>query len=427
MEGPDIDVPSLGSHFDASAKDLKKHEPYTPMELEGLAPGPDGLSHALWQSTGVGLEDGHVVRRYVNGEVFDALVEAIGRARHHVHLLLYIWRPSPPSDRIVEALLAARARGVQVRVVVDPIGSEAATGKADFDRAVEPVLTRAGCEVHYYRLLAKNALGRLFGRTHQKLVVVDGTLGFTGGFGIWKVWEGHGRAEEEWRDTAVRVEGPAVRQFQLAFARSWQEAGGRIMGPELFPLCKPCDGGTVRAGFVASIGAMGLTDADRMYRMCIATAQRRLWIANAYFSPPNAMLEQLEYKARHGVDVRVLAPGPVHDQKIVRASQRSVYPRLLRAGVRIFEYRPSMMHSKTLLADDWLAMIGSCNLDSLSLNKLAEGSLVMADRETNAALAHDFVADMEVCNEMRVPPRWKRTGPLKRLSRRITQAAGADR
>ena len=126
MEGPDIDVPSLGSHFDASAKDLKKHEPYTPMELEGLAPGPDGLSHALWQSTGVGLEDGHVVRRYVNGEVFDALVEAIGRARHHVHLLLYIWRPSPPSDRIVEALLAARARGVQVRVVVGPIGSRAA-------------------------------------------------------------------------------------------------------------------------------------------------------------------------------------------------------------------------------------------------------------------------------------------------------------
>jgi cardiolipin synthase len=178
---------------------------------------------------------------------------------------------------------------------------------------------------------------------------------------------------------------------------------------------------------VASIGAMGLTDADRMYRTCIAAAQHRLWIANAYFSPPNAILQQLEHKARNGVDVRVLAPGPVHDQRIVRASQRSVYPRLLRAGVRIWEYRPSMMHSKTLLADDWLAMVGSCNLDSLSLNKLAEGSLVMADPAMNATLAEDFVADCEVSNAQKVPGRWRRTGPFKRLARRITQVAGADR
>ena len=185
---------------------------------------------------------------------------------------------------------------------------------------MERRLAECGVEVHYYRPLAGKVLGRLLGRNHQKLVIVDGRIGYTGGFGIWKVWEGDGREPEEWRDTHVRVEGPAVCQMQLAFSRSWQESGGSLLHPEDLP--GPRDVGPVRAGFVASSGKLGVTDAERMVRLVIAAARKRLWIANAYFTPPNAIIEQLVHKAHEGVDVRVLAPGPMHDVPLVRASQR---------------------------------------------------------------------------------------------------------
>ncbi len=139
-----------------------------------------------------------------------------------------------------------------------------------------------------------------------------------------------------------------------------------------------------------------MTDAERMVRLVIAAARKRLWIANAYFTPPNSIMEQLVHKAHEGVDVRVLAPGPVHDVPIVRASQRSTYERLLEAGVRIWEYQASMMHAKTMLVDDWLSVVGSTNMDALSLNKLGEGSMVVADQELNRQLERGWEQDFGV-------------------------------
>jgi cardiolipin synthase len=182
----------------------------------------------------------------------------------------------------------------------------------------------------------------------------------------------------------------------------------------------------VRGGFVDSIGKLGITDAERMVRVVIAAARKRLWIANAYFTPPNAVLEQLVHKAHEGVDIRVLAPGPVHDVPIVRASQRSTYERLLKAGVRIWEYQPSMMHAKTLLVDDWLSVVGSTNLDALSLNKLAEGSLVLADEEFARKLERCWDKDMECSWEITLEA-GGRTNPWRRFARRATQLIGQDR
>jgi len=390
-----------------------------------LPPGPDGFSFTLFQSTGVSLRPGNRLEVLKNSAVFDVLEREIRNAQESIHILIYIWRPGgEPSDRILAAVLDRARAGVQCRVVVDPIGSESFSGATDFDQGVEQQLRKSGVEVHYYRPLKGKVLGRLLGRTHEKIVVIDGKVGITGGFGIWKVWLGDGDAEDHWRDTSVRVEGPAVREMQLAFSRSWQESGGDLLPQAAFP--EVPEQGAARAGFVSSHGRLGVTDAERMTRLVLGAATRRLWIANAYFTPPSGILRLLEEKVKQGLDIRVLAPGPVHDVRSVRASQRSTYKRLLKAGLKIWEYQPSMLHSKTILVDDWLSVIGSTNLDPLSLNKLGEGSLVISDPTVAAQLEQHFLIDVGRAKEMKLP--WNGfAGPYKRISRRLNVWAGMDR
>ncbi|WP_225408604.1 phospholipase D-like domain-containing protein [Stigmatella hybrida] len=413
-------VPQPGAHG-WSPEEGRRHEMKGPFHIPK---GPDGFSFVLFQSTGVSLQPGHRVDLIENGAVFERMLEDIRKAQQSIHILVYIWRPCDVSDRFVEALRERVSAGVKCRVVVDPVGSEEVRGDKDFDQKVEKRLTECGVEVHYYRPLAGKVLGRLLGRTHQKLVIVDGHVGYTGGFGIWKVWEGDGLEPEQWRDTHIRVEGPSVCQMQLAFSRAWQESGGSLLHPEDLP--GPREPGPVRAGFIASAGKLGMTDAERMVRIVIAAARKRLWIANAYFTPPNAIMEQLMHKAHEGVDVRILGPGPVHDVPIIRASQRATYAELLRAGARIWEYQRSMMHAKTLLVDDWLSVVGSTNFDALSLNKLGEGSMVVADEAFAQKLEQGWQRDFEHSREITLTTGGT-TNPWRRLARRMTQLVGQDR
>ncbi|WP_240356303.1 phospholipase D-like domain-containing protein [Myxococcus eversor] len=231
------------------------------------------------------------------------------------------------SDRKVEALVERARAGVACRVVVDPVGSEVVSGDRDFDQKVGRVLSEAGVEVHYYRMLAVNAVGRLLGRTHQKLVIIDGRIAYTGGFGFWEAWDGDGLSPEQWRDASVRVEGPCACEMRLAFSRYWQESGGGLLPPSCFPDLEH-EGGA-KACFVESLGTLG-----------------------------------------------------------------------------IYEYQPSMIHAKTMLVDDWLAVVGSTNLDSLSLNKLGEGSLVMNDAR--------FVRELGQCWADESPRRSSPSGSLRR-------------
>lgn len=374
---------------------LDETQPYLTSEVPSDA---EGFSCALLQSTGIELRQGHRVEVLENGAIFEALDDAIAHAERSVHVLVYMWRPSLESDRLIESL-AERARdGVRCRIVVDPVGSEQILGGGDFRAGPEQRLKSAGCEVGYFRPLAHRILRRLVGRNHQKLVVVDGRVAFTGGFGIWSVWGGRGRAPDQWRDTHVRVEGPAVRDIQLAFAWAWVETGAPLLPMEEFPDPEPA--GTAAAGFVASSGSSGISDAERMTWLAIAAARRRLWIGNAYFSPPRPMLDLLARKAEEGVDVRVLVPGPIDDVPIARAAQRWTYRLLVPAGVRVFEYQPSMLHEKIMIVDDEVAVVGSTNLDALSLRTLVEGSLVISDRRVVQSLDAAFQADLSLANEI---------------------------
>jgi cardiolipin synthase len=226
------------------------------------------LSQAFLQTTGVALEPGHRVELVRNGHVFDAIEEEVRAASTSIHILSYIWRPSEPSDRLIRAL-RERQPGVSCRVLVDPLGS------LNFE-AVARELSAVGCETRVFRpiqgAIASFDLRRMLARMHRKIVVRDGEVGITGGWGIWRSWQGNASNAEEWRDTNIRVWGPAVRQMQQAFAENWLEAGGGFLPPECFPQLEPA--GEARAGFVGSTGETFLSDGRRMTLVAMGAAQR---------------------------------------------------------------------------------------------------------------------------------------------------------
>lgn len=350
--------------------------------------GP-GLASAVFQTLGAPLQPGHRVTLLENGAVFDALVADIAHARTSVHIVMYIWEAGRASDRLSAALIERARAGVACRLVIDDFGS------SDFAKTIQPALSAAGCDVRLFRPgLARDALAR----NHRKIAVIDGAIAYTGGFGVRDNWLGDGLRDDAWRDSNVRFTGPAVRDAQQAFAENWQEAGGPLLPDAAFPA--PDTSGPALAAFVTSTASPVVTRAERLSQLVIAAASRRLWITNAYLVPSRAIFAQLLAKARAGVDVRILVPGSKSDSKPALAVQHKEYPELLAAGVRVWEYTPAMVHAKTMIADDELAVVGSINLDTLSLNKLEESALVIADRALTAELARHFEADLQHAHEL---------------------------
>lgn len=360
-----------------------------------IPPIPDGSAQAeppvdlpsdLELEVGVPFRRGNRIAWAENGKVFHEIAEAIRRAKTSVDIVTFIWRPGEPSDEVLAPLVERAKAGVACRVLVDGLGSRKFAGR------VQPILEAAGCRV----LIHQPREDDMMERNHRKIVVVDGEVAITGGFGIWKSWLGNGRTKDEWRDSNVVIEGPVVRDLQRAFEASWVQAGGQPLPPR--DVREPPRAGKTPAAFVAS-GAEDLdggapqTHIERATILCIRSARKRLWIANSYFLPSTEILSLLVAKAKAGVDVRVLAPGPIHDWHAIRAAQRDGYPELVAAGVQIYEYQASMMHSKTMLVDDHLVMVGSSNLDPLSLRQMEEGSLVLDDRALAAELEKNLQAD----------------------------------
>jgi len=350
------------------------------------------LDVLLEREVGVPVREGNDVELVENGAVFDALEKEIRDARESIHICEFMWMgEGDPSERIGRAILERR-RGVACRILIDWFGS------LKFDPALERRLRASGVELRRHRVWPDP-----FRVNHRRIFVFDGRRAYVGGFGIWRSWLGDGAGEGEWRDTAARVGGPIVGDLQRAFDRSWQNEGGDPLSAIAYPRLRA--GGTVRAAVVPSSPAWARTTlAARMYYALIASARRRLYVANSYFVPERSLQDLLIAQARAGVDVRVLAPGPHHDIPIVHAGQRRTYARLLAGGVRIFEYAASMMHAKTLVVDD-VAVVGSANMDSQSLSFLWEASVVAHAPDLAARLADRFMLDLERSKEI-LPGEW---------------------
>ncbi len=340
---------------------------------------------AVYQSLGARVRPGHEVTLVGNGAVFDALAQEIGRAKSSVHVDVFIWQKGTASDKLIVAL-EKRAPGVDCRVLVDDVGSP------HFEEDIAPRLAKARCETRRFRPLPGS--GDELARNHRKLVVIDGRVAFTGGFGIRDEWLGDGVTAEAWRDANVRFTGPAVADAQQAIAENWQEAGGALFPASAFPELDADLPRKASAALVTSTASPVLSRAERLVQLLVRAAKKRLWIANAYFVPPDAITDMLREKARAGVDVRLLMPGKKSDSKISMGSQHLAYDELVQSGVRVFEYQPSMMHAKTMVVDDEIGIVGSINLEPLSFEKLEEDALVVQDRAFAEELARSFEQDV---------------------------------
>jgi cardiolipin synthase A/B len=345
-------------------------------------PGP-GFANALYQTVGARLEPGNEVRWVNNGKVFQAARAEIAKAKKSIHIVTFIWSDSDTAHRLTAAIAERTRRGVACRILVDAAGSLSFS-----DKEAVP-LEEAGCDVRKFRPIpGQDDLAR----NHRKIIVVDGRVGITGGFGVDDKWRGRGKSDEEWRDSNVLVRGPAVAAMQQAFAENWQEAAAELLPRDAFPRLEKA--GETAAAFVTSTDNGVVTKGDRLTQLLIASAKKRVWIANAYFVPSEPILQLLEHKARKGVDVRILAAGEKTDAHLYLGPQRERMDRLIVAGARGFEYQASMMHSKTMLVDDTLVAVGSSNLDALSLNKMDEGTLVAEDARLAKELERQWVQDL---------------------------------
>lgn len=344
------------------------------------------FARAIGALLGPPLVGGNRVTTLVNGNAFyPAMLEAIRGAERTVTLETYMMEPGRAADTFVEALAERARAGVKVHVTVDWFGSR------KLDHLLRDRMRAAGIEFAVYRPPRLGQLLQIDQRTHRKILVVDGKVGFTGGMGVTDDWIGDAEGPGHWRDTALRVEGPVVAQLQAAFVDNWVECTGRILhGEGYFPALPQA--GDVRAQAFWSSPHEGNYNARVMYHLSIASARETIRIANAYFVPDRLLMDALVAAKKRGVEVELLVAGPT-DVRMTRWASRIKWGRLLEAGVRIHEYRRAVLHAKTLVVDDAWVTCGSINADALSLRFLDEVSVNVLDRRVAAEHVAIFERD----------------------------------
>ena len=362
---------------------------------EELEVGSGAFLRATEAITSAPIAYGNDIELFVNGdEIFPAMLETIAGARCSLNFLTYIYWKGEIGRLIARALCERAHAGVEVNVLLDAVGS------ARMDRRLIDDMDAAGVNFAYFRPPKPYAMRRLNNRTHRKLLIADGTVGMTGGVGIGDEWTGDAQDPDHWRDTHVRVRGPVVRGLQGAFAEDWLEATGDVLvGPAYLPELEPVsEGGAMQV--VRSTATVGDTNVEALYFLAIACARTSLHLTSAYFAPRPAFVEALTDAAQRGVDVRVLVPGDNIDKPFVRQAGRAVYEQLLDGGVRVFEYRPTMLHAKTLVIDGVWSSVGSVNFDNRSFQLQDEVTLCVCSKTFAGQLDEQFERDLAHAEEI---------------------------
>ncbi len=323
---------------------------------------------------GPGVVEGNKVDVLLNGDqIFPSMLAAIRGAQRTVTFETYIYWSETIGKEFSEALIERAKAGVKVHVMLDFIGS------IKMDDASMAAMRAAGIELQRYHKPAWWKLTRLNNRTHRKLLVVDGKVGFTGGVGIADKWRGAAQDSEHWRDSHFRVEGPVVGQIQAVFTDNWTKATGAVLdGDAYFPALSAH--GSHPAQMFASSPTGGSESMHLMYLMAITAARRNIQLSNAYFVPDALTVKALVAAAKRGVDVQIITPGTDIDSELVRATSHERWGDLLRAGIRMAEYQPTMFHVKALVVDELLVSVGSTNFDNRSFSLNDEANLNVFDR-----------------------------------------------
>jgi cardiolipin synthase A/B len=359
-----------------------------------------GFLYTIQSTCQATLHRGNRVEIFTNGPAFyPAMLEAIRAAKHSVLMELYIFQPGKIADQFVDALSDRARHGVKVTIVVDAIGSLSLRGR--------PVrrLRKAGCRIESYQQIRWYSLARLNNRTHRELLIVDGLVAFAGGAGIADWWATGRKRSPLWRDTMARIEGPVVAALQGVAAENWLECCGEILtGPQYFPNLD--ERGQTTAFVVRSSPSDRATASRVTFQLLMEGADQDVRISTPYFLPDRALRRALIDLAGRGVEVSIVLAGPATDQRWVRYASRRMWGTLLAAGIRIHEYRGSMMHAKVLIVDGEWAVLGTTNMDNRSFEHNDEVNVAMRDAAVAARLIADYRRDLEDSDEITLA-RWQ--------------------
>jgi cardiolipin synthase len=347
------------------------------------------------------LERGNRVQLLENGDAFfPLLLRDIAAARESIHIESYIWWTGAICDEVAAALAAKARQGVEVRLLVD------ASGGHKMDRKLRDQMLAAGCQVRVFHPVRFSNLGRLNNRDHRKEIVIDGRIGYIGGYGFAKEWTGNAQDRDHWRDTGVRVEGPVVNRLQSAFCENWIEETGEIpAGLKYFP--PPAAAGQTPAHLAYTSPTGAVSSVQVLYYLAITSARKSILIQNPYLLPDDDAIAALAAAVKRGVDVTVMVPATSStDSPIVQHASHHQFGELLKSGVKIWEFQPTLLHQKIIVVDGVWSCVGSTNFDDRSFQLNDEISMGILDPALAAQLTAAFQADRRYARERKLEE-WK--------------------
>ena len=399
-------VIAIGANLATTEKRLL----YRPRRL--YTSGDADFRRALGILLGPPLVAGNRITSLVNGtQIYPAMLNAIRTAQTNITFETFVFRDSIGATFVSELSNAAR-RGVQVHMLLDWLGSRT------MDSNLLAAARAAGCDLHLYHPPSWYHLGRLNNRTHRKLLVIDGKVGFTGGVGMGVEWCDGCFGLPPWRETHFKAEGPVVAQMQAVFVDNWIKATGRVLhGAEYFPKLS-ADAGDMDAQMFGSSPVGGSESMHLMVLLALTAAKSTIDIENAYFVPDKLTVEALCSAARRGVRVRIVVPGRYTDARVGRWAAHGLYGALLAAGIQIFEYQPTMMHCKVLVIDGVWTSVGSANFDDRSFRLNDEANLNAFSKELAEQQMALIDADIQQSRRM-VLKKWRNRRFGRRLNERL--------
>ncbi|GAB3546717.1 phospholipase D-like domain-containing protein [Noviherbaspirillum agri] len=368
--------------------------------IDQLIPSLAGLTH------GIAL-GGNSVEIIENDAFFDAIEKDIGSARHSVHFETFLWQEGKLGQRIADSLSAQARAGRQVRVLLDAIGTRR------MGRAVSRQMEEAGCKVVFFHRRKFRNIGVLNDRDHRKLLIIDGRVAYVGGHCIKDDWLGN-PDNDHYGDISVRLRGPIVGNIQSVFAENWiAETGALFVGDACFPPLEPAGNVVIHAAFVKPEGSAPAVKI--LHHAAIGLARKRIWIQNPYFIPEPETIDAFGNAVSHGVDVRVMLPSTrATDNRLVQHASHRNFEKLLKCGVRLFEYPNTLLHQKVMTIDGIWSAVGSSNFDDRSFETNDEIALGILDAATAQRLDAIFENYARQCTEITLE-QWHKRGAMHRL------------
>lgn len=384
--------------------------PYLDLDFDAYPPIQDALP-MLAGLTESAVYEGNSATVLQNGALFPVLFADVEAARHSVHFETFVWARGKLETQLVDVFSAKARAGVRVRVLMDSVGSSHAN-PAEIQR-----LKDSGAQIANYCKPRWWNWHRFNHRTHRKLVVIDGRIGYAFGHGVQDEWLGNGHSAKHFRDTAVRLEGPVVHGLQSVFAQNWVEETHTLpAADECFPRLERR--GDVAAHVVSSAAGDAVSSVAMLYTVAIATARREVLIQNPYFAPGDGVVELFAKMVERGVRVHLMVPGKHTDSPFVRRAGCSLYESILRAGVRLYEFEPTLLHQKIVVVDEVWSHVGSTNFDARSLALNEEVGVGLLDPKIASELKAAFQQDLRHCRELTLE-RWQRRPVYDRVYERF--------